>query len=291
MFGHKWFLRLGELADSSILGLIHDANELVHCSYSLHQGVDHKGQAQADVSIGEIILLYDGLPTQEIINWAISSVSFQDGALVLCDTDNAPVNKVFFKDGACVGMSINYISEGTSPVLTQLIIHPREISFGDIAISKSWLNMPEDLAAIYGKKSDVKPVIRLAQPTGKTTLRLVVEDREYEVERFRMDVSQSVDHKGQPLENMHGGIVSFSISGVPDGFLNKWMIDSGALRDGMFRFEKGDESSPLKVKFTEAYCIDMRLKTLPKMGTSTDFVISANELDFNGKWLYNNFKL
>ena len=54
MFGHKWFLRLGELTDASMSGLIQSANELINCSFSFHQGVDFREQAQTDVRMGDL---------------------------------------------------------------------------------------------------------------------------------------------------------------------------------------------------------------------------------------------
>ncbi len=53
MFGHKWYLRIGELTDASILGLMQDANELIHCTYGMYQGIDFKGQAQTNVRVGD----------------------------------------------------------------------------------------------------------------------------------------------------------------------------------------------------------------------------------------------
>ena len=85
MFGHRWFLKIGELSDASILGLMHESNELVHCSYSFDQGIDFKGQAQTAVQSGGIVVTYDGLPTKEIMEWSLNSRKLYDGALVLCE--------------------------------------------------------------------------------------------------------------------------------------------------------------------------------------------------------------
>lgn len=292
MFGHKWFLKIGELTDASMSGLIQSANELVHCSFSFHQGVDFRGQAQTGVRVGDIILTYDGLPSREVILWAMAAAKLHNGSLVLCDANEEPVDKLFFEDGACTGMSISYINDGKSPVITQLKLHPRKIISGDETLSQSWLNMSSLAAMSNPKRDKVSSVpFKLVQPIGKISLSLVIDGKRYEIEQFRLDFSQGVDQKGEPQEETNGGIVEFSIASLPDKMLNRWMLKEAELKDGMFVFEQGAQNSPLKIKFTEAYCISMATRTQPGRGLYTEYVISANEIDLNGKWLYKNFKL
>lgn len=292
MFGHKWFLRLGELTDASMSGLIQSANELINCSFSFHQGVDFRGQAQTDVRMGDFILTYDGFPSREVIQWAMTSAKLHNGSLVLCDANGEPVDKLFFEDGACTGMSVSYINDGESPIITQLKLQPRKIISGDETLSKKWLNMSSVAAMTNSKKDKVTSFpFRLVQPIGKISLSLVIDGNRYEIEQFRLNFSQGVDQKGEPQEETNGGIVEFSIASLPDKILNRWMLKETELKDGMFIFEQGAQNSPLKVKFTDAYCIGMATRTRPGRGLYTEYVISANEIDLNGKWLYKNFKL
>lgn len=51
MFGHKWFLKIGELSNSSISGLMQEANELINCTFSFSQEIDFRGQPQTRMSI------------------------------------------------------------------------------------------------------------------------------------------------------------------------------------------------------------------------------------------------
>ena len=52
MFGHKSFLRIGALSDSSISGLYKDSYELENCNFSFSQGVDGNGKPQTEVRGG-----------------------------------------------------------------------------------------------------------------------------------------------------------------------------------------------------------------------------------------------
>lgn len=292
MFGHKWFLKIGELADASVLGLKQSANELIHCSVSFHQGVDYKGQAQTAVRAGDIVLTYDGLPSKEVINWAMTSTKLYNGVLILCDSDEMPIDKIFFEDGACINMSVNYTNEGKSSIITQLRLQVRKLISGHETLVQQWTNIPSSQGT-GGTKSDsaANRIFKLYQPIGKTTLKLSIENKQYEIERFKMDFSQGIDLKGQPQEETNGGVVEFSITNLPDELFNKWMIRETEVKTGVFVFEQGDQNSPLKVSFSDAYCINMAIRTSLGQGLYTDYVISANEIDLNGKWLYKNFKL
>lgn len=292
MFGHKWFLKIGELSDSSIYGLMQDANELINCSISFHQGTDHKGQAQTGVHVGDIILSYDGLPSNDIIYWAMTPNKVHSGALVLCDANDIPQEKMFFEDGVCVGMSINYNKDGKSPAVTQLRLQARKVISGEETLTQRWNKiMPTSSSAKQQGAKNSAGSFKIFQPVGKISLRLQIESNSYEIDSFSMVFSQGFDSKGEPQEETKGGVVDFSIGSLPDRVLRRWMFKDTELKDGEFVFEQGAQSSPLKIKFTEAFCVNMATRTSIGAGLYTQYTISANEVDLNGKWLYRNFTL
>ena len=292
MYGHKWFLRLGELTDASIGGLLKDANELIHCDYSFAQGTDTKGQASTEVQGAGISLVYDGLPTNELISWALESRKYLSGALVMCDSNNMPIHKVFFGDAALVGMRINYISEGDSSIMTQLLISPRAMTVGSEPINFKWTF--DKVTEQYAKQdtmSAVKSLFRLAQPVGKTSLELLLDGNTYDVESFNITFHQPVDHKGQPQDEVKGGRIAFTIPQLPDSELNKWMFEANKLKSGEFAFKRNGENTPLRVKFDEAYCVGQKTHTAQGRGLATSLVISANVVTLNDKSVVNRFKL
>lgn len=65
MFGHKCFLKIGELSNSSISGLMQEANELINCTFSFSQEMDFRGQPQTRINVDNLVLIYDGIPTQD----------------------------------------------------------------------------------------------------------------------------------------------------------------------------------------------------------------------------------
>lgn len=295
MFGHKWFLKIGELSNSSISGLMQEANELINCTFSFSQEMDFRGQPQTRINVDNLVLVYDGIPTQDIIDWAMTPSQLHCGACVLCDADGNSLHKLFFEDTACVGMSLMYINDGNSPsIITHIALQPRKIISGDETIAHKWLNMPTATTSSDSKstKAAAKSILfKLPQPIGKTSLALVIEDNRYEIERFKISFSQGTDHKGEPQQDTRGGLIEFSIATLPDKLLNRWMLKDTEMKNGAFIFEQGSQSSPLKINFTEAFCVHMTSRTMGGKGLVTDYVITSNEVNLNGKWLYKNFKL
>src|SRR5690554_6951256 len=85
MFGHKCFLRLGQLNDSSISGLYKDSYELLSCDYSFAKGTDRNGKPQTEVRGGTIKVCYPNVPQPEFMGWMLKSGKLENGAIVICD--------------------------------------------------------------------------------------------------------------------------------------------------------------------------------------------------------------
>lgn len=138
MFGHKSFLRIGALSDSSILGLYKDSYELESCNFGFSQGVDVNGKPQTEVRGGTISLTYGGLPQQDLLRWMLGSTKYEDGAIVVCDDNNEPLEKIFFEQAACVGLEIEYSQKGKSYIQTKITLQARKIKVGETALENRW---------------------------------------------------------------------------------------------------------------------------------------------------------
>lgn len=138
MFGHKSFLRIGALNDSSISGLYKDGYELESCSYSFSQGVDVNGKPQTEVSGGTIYLTYGGLPQNDMLRWMLGSTKYEDGAIVVCNDNNEPLEKVHFEQAACVGLEIEYAQKGKAYIQTKITLQVRKIKVGETILENRW---------------------------------------------------------------------------------------------------------------------------------------------------------
>lgn len=138
MFGHKSFLRIGALNDSSILGLYKDSYELESCSYSFSQGIDLNGKPQTEVRGGTIFLTYASLPQEDMLRWMLGSVQYEDGAIVICDDNDEPLEKIIFERAACVRLEIEYTQTGKSYIHTKITLQARKIKVGGTTLENRW---------------------------------------------------------------------------------------------------------------------------------------------------------
>lgn len=280
------FLNIGELSDGSIRGLMSSGFELINFDYGLYQGIDHKGRPETNVRIEGIHITYDGLPSREIIYWAMSSSKYYSGALLMYDAHGMPLEKVYFEDGACIGMEINYVSEGSSSAFTKLTISPRVLKVGDKTITQPWTI--KNVSGSY--HPPIKAITdKLEQPIGKTDLWLVVDKKEYELDSFYMSFHQNKDHKGQPVEDVQGGQMFFSVPQLPDDLLRKWAMGEETKMEGEFQFRRGDQNTALRIEFVDAFCVNMKPHQTRTGEMATSFHITANDISLNGKSLFNGW--
>lgn len=139
MFGHKSFLRIGSLNDSSITGLYKDSYELQSCSYGFSQGVDTNGKPQTDVRGGTIYLTIPNTPPDDILRWMLNSRKYENGVIVVCDDNNVPLEKVLFSEAACVGLEIDYVQKGNAYISTKITLQAKKIVVGQTALENGWV--------------------------------------------------------------------------------------------------------------------------------------------------------
>ena len=69
MFGYTVFLKIGNLAASSLTDMYKDSYQLIGCEFGFAQGIDIKGQAQTEVKGGTFYVTYPHLPNRDMIRW------------------------------------------------------------------------------------------------------------------------------------------------------------------------------------------------------------------------------
>lgn len=134
MFGHKCFLRLGQLKDSSISGLYKDSYELLSCDYSFAKGTDRNGKPQTEVRGGTIKVCYPNVPRPEFMGWMLKSGKLENGAI---QVNKLTIGSVEFVNGHCVGFRqhIDTIGGGTK---THMAISPEKLRVNDMSFDNHW---------------------------------------------------------------------------------------------------------------------------------------------------------
>lgn len=130
-----------------------------------------------------------------------------------------------------------------------------------------------------------KPQIQVPTPdiSYSITLKLYLKGgpvNGYQIQDFQIGFLQDIDYKGQPQHEVTGGIMTFVITQIPDGFINKWMLNSRLLLEGSFVFKHLGHTL-LTIAFEDAYCVGYKKSMSSISGVSTQIVISPKIVNLN----------
>lgn len=140
MNGNRSFLLIGSGGAADIISLMKGGHEIYHCDFSFQQGVDVKGKATTRVYAGMLNIILDKLPTDELIEWGVKSRKYVDGAIVLLDNENIPIQKILFEKAACSEFEIDYTQEGDSYARTRLVLQAEKLIVGDgVNFDNEWI--------------------------------------------------------------------------------------------------------------------------------------------------------
>ena len=125
MFGYTVFLKIGNLAASSLTDMYKDSYQLIGCEFGFAQGIDIKGQAQTEVKGGTFYVTYPHLPNRDMIQWMLDARKY--------------LEKILFEKATCVDMEISYIRQGKSYIATKLTVQAQKLAFGTEEFENQWV--------------------------------------------------------------------------------------------------------------------------------------------------------
>lgn len=139
MYGHKIFLIMGDDISADIKSLTEGGYELAHCRFGFSQGIDANGKVTTSVHGGVIEAALAQVPLDPIIEWSLNPRKYVNGAIVTLDAENIPVEKVIFKNAACVDFGINYTRSDDSYVTIKLKISAEQLIIDDLIFTNKWI--------------------------------------------------------------------------------------------------------------------------------------------------------
>jgi len=109
---------------------------------------------------------------------------------------------------------------------------------------------------------------------------IIIEHEKYEIESFHTNISQSVNHNGQPINEVKGGQLSVSVKQTVSPFVYEWSKKSMVLKSGYINFETEMSGSIFKVNFENASCISLICNVNSHTGATTTLTISSERISF-----------
>ncbi len=133
MFGHRSFLLTGGTSESEIRALIGGGMELLSYNLSLERALDDKGKPQTEIFGGSVTATLSRIPPDDIIFWGLRPRVYKSGAILTVNEENQVIDRLIFKNAACIGMQINYMQRGQGYTSTRLLIQAEEIKLGRLS--------------------------------------------------------------------------------------------------------------------------------------------------------------
>lgn len=113
---------------------------------------------------------------------------------------------------------------------------------------------------------------------------LIIEDNEYLLINFTMEISRDYDHRGRPATMPRVGMFHMELESVGDHFFAAWSMFSATTKNGQIKLYRRDEDATLKTyDFEDAYIMSFRECYNAVSSTSMSIVITiyANVVELN----------
>ncbi len=124
-------------------------------------------------------------------------------------------------------------------------------------------------------------LFNLPQIDSDLTAWFILDGKQYEMSQFSMSFGQSVDHKGQPQDEVRGGRMLVSLSQTLPDSIYRWAMTSFP-KNGEIVFRSKTANSPLRIIFNNAYCVNFQRQVGNASGMTSKLLISPDEILING---------
>lgn len=121
----------------------------------------------------------------------------------------------------------------------------------------------------------------LPQIDSDLTAWFILDGKEYEMSQFSISFGQSVDHKGQPQDEVRGGRMLVGLTQTLPDSIYRWALSSFS-KNGEIVFRSKTTNAPLRIEFMNAYCVNFVRNIIDSEGVKTDLLISPDEILING---------
>lgn len=125
-------------------------------------------------------------------------------------------------------------------------------------------------------------MFNLPQIDADTTAWFHLDSKKYEIHQFKIGFGQSIDHKGQPQDEVRGGRILLVLTQSVEESIYAWAMKSFVRKNGLILLETKTGNAPLKIEFMNAYCVAFNRVVCASGGLTTTLAISPEEILFNG---------
>lgn len=113
--------------------------------------------------------------------------------------------------------------------------------------------------------------------------KLVLNGAAYEIETFNIRFQKAFDHKGEPQQEVKGGVLTMKINHIVDKQMNEWMFNQSIKHSGVVTFASFSRiANPvIVIEFKNGRCFRYS-KNIGHSSVSYTIHITAEEVKING---------
>ena len=113
---------------------------VLSCSFSLHQEVDHTGRPSSITRGGQISLIVESDANNDIFEWMCNNFERKDGSIVFTKRDSdATMKELKFKEGYLINFDENFTASTNNPMHISFTISAKEITMGNGTHKNEWV--------------------------------------------------------------------------------------------------------------------------------------------------------
>lgn len=168
-----------------------------------------------------------------------------------------------------------------------------KIFSGTIFHKKEKEELPVDQESSRDRNREETTKKSSLQKSSQLAAVLFFQGKQYTVTDFDLEFKQDMNMNGNIDSRVYGGIITATISDIPDEQMNWWIVDSFHRHDGEFRFfERGkeiNEGAQQIILFQNAHCSRYKKIIDPKAGVLTTLTIHPRKVrvgneEFENSW-------
>ncbi len=112
---------------------------ILEFSYSCHQTTDPTGRPHGVTRGGQFQIKIESDGKTGFIEWMLSPAKTKDGSITFYKRDAmSKLQEIKFEKGYCINFSEHFNSKNAEPLITEITVSARKISFDDITFENSW---------------------------------------------------------------------------------------------------------------------------------------------------------
>ncbi|KGN85470.1 type VI secretion system tube protein TssD [Porphyromonas gulae] len=132
------FLQQPDVNMNAVLVFMGKEYDVHRFSTSFMQPTDDKGEPQAEVLGGKLLIELSQIPDDALLSWASNQWMRKDGEILFRNETGTPPLRISFKEAYCISIQQEMvINQGTK---TTIVVSPKSVRLNEFTFESNWVD-------------------------------------------------------------------------------------------------------------------------------------------------------